>query len=240
MKLTFLGTRGEVEARTRRHRRHAALRVSERRRRVMIDCGADWLRLVHRIRPHAIVLTHAHPDHAFGLSRGAPCPVWATDECWRSIDRFPIDDRRTIRPRQPVTIEGVRFEAFDVEHSLRAPAVGYRIGTGRACVFYVPDLVFIRDRHDALRGVGLYVGDGARLAHPLVRKRGARWIGHTSIIEQLDWCAAEGVPRVMITHCGTPIVTARHDAMASQIAALGAERGVDAELACDGMSILVR
>jgi phosphoribosyl 1,2-cyclic phosphodiesterase len=240
MKLTFLGTRGEIEARTRRHRRHSSLLVSHSRRRVMIDCGADWLRLVHRVRPHGILLTHAHPDHAFGLARGAPCPVWATEACWESIAQYPIDDRRTIRTRRPVTIEGIRFEAFDVEHSLRAPAVGYRFGVGRTRIFYAPDLVFILERAAALRGVRLYVGDGASVTRPLVRKRDERLIGHAPVSTQLTWCAKEGVPRAFITHCGTEIVTAPHPTMAARIQALGAERGVDARLAWDGMSALVR
>lgn len=42
MKLVFLGTRAEIEPRSRRHRRHASLLVEYRRRRVMIDCGKDW------------------------------------------------------------------------------------------------------------------------------------------------------------------------------------------------------
>jgi len=39
MKLTFLGTRGNIDARTRRHRMHSSLLVSYYRNRVMIDCG---------------------------------------------------------------------------------------------------------------------------------------------------------------------------------------------------------
>jgi ribonuclease BN (tRNA processing enzyme) len=70
MKLTFLGTRGYIEARNERHYRHSALLVSYRRRRVMIDCGEDWLGQIPKPPPHAIVLTHAHPDHAFGLRDG--------------------------------------------------------------------------------------------------------------------------------------------------------------------------
>jgi ribonuclease BN (tRNA processing enzyme) len=42
MKFIFLGTRGEIDARSRCHRRHASLLVLHRHRRVMIDCGADW------------------------------------------------------------------------------------------------------------------------------------------------------------------------------------------------------
>jgi hypothetical protein len=45
MELTFLGTRGEIERRTRRHRMHTSLMVSHRGARVMIDCGLDWLGL---------------------------------------------------------------------------------------------------------------------------------------------------------------------------------------------------
>ena len=56
----------------------------------MIDCGADWLGRLKAVDPTAIVLTHAHSDHAFGLAQGAACPVYATDETWSLIKRFPL------------------------------------------------------------------------------------------------------------------------------------------------------
>lgn len=68
MELTFLGTRGGIEIRSRRHWRHSALLVEQEDVRIMIDCGADWLRRLHAIAPSAIVLTHAHADHAAGLT----------------------------------------------------------------------------------------------------------------------------------------------------------------------------
>jgi ribonuclease BN (tRNA processing enzyme) len=237
MKLTFLGTRGEIEMRTRRHWRHSALLVTHARRRVLVDCGLDWLRLVERIRPRAIVLTHAHPDHAFGLKRGAPCPVYATADCWSSIARFPIADRHTIRPGQRINVEGIRFQAFTVEHSLRAPAVGYRISVGQMHLFYAPDLVFIHKRTSALRNVRVYIGDGATLTRPLVRRRDGRPIGHTTVRTQLTWCSKAGVPRAVITHCGSEIVRAPHARMAARIQELASERGVAAVLAYDGMTL---
>ena len=111
----------------------------------MIDCGADWLSALKSVAPTAIILTHGHGDHAFGLARGAPCPVYATAETWRLIDRFPIEDRHIVEPRERFAVGGVSFEAFPVQHSLRAPAVGYRIGQGRSTLFYVPDLAAIED-----------------------------------------------------------------------------------------------
>jgi pimeloyl-ACP methyl ester carboxylesterase len=38
-----------------------------------------------------------------------------------------VDDRRVLPLRKPETICGIAFEAFAVEHSLLAPAVGYRV-----------------------------------------------------------------------------------------------------------------
>src|ERR671930_2576637 len=86
--LTFLGTRGEIEVRSRRHRRHSSALVRHGGARIMIDCGADWLGRVRAIAPTAIVLTHAHPDHAAGLAEGAPCPVYATEATFDLLDRY--------------------------------------------------------------------------------------------------------------------------------------------------------
>src|SRR6058998_2143366 len=121
MKLTFLGTRGEIEARTRRHRMHTSLLVSHRGARVMIDCGLDWLGKFKRVSPSAIVLTHAHPDHAWGLRNGAPSPVYATRQTWRAVAGFPIAQRHIVRQRRPFQVKGIWLEAFAVEHSILAP-----------------------------------------------------------------------------------------------------------------------
>ena len=84
----FLGTRGEIDARTRRHRMHTSLLVSYRGANVMIDAGLDWLGKLKRVAPHAIVLTHAHSDLAWGLKQGVPCPVYAPQKTWSELSRY--------------------------------------------------------------------------------------------------------------------------------------------------------
>jgi hypothetical protein len=121
IELTFLGTRGEIKAISRRHRSHSALLVRRGRARIMIDCGTDWLKTFARVAPTAIVLTHAHDDHAAGLASGASCPVYATQETWTAIARFPIEDARVVAPRVPFKIGGVSFEAFNVEQRSERP-----------------------------------------------------------------------------------------------------------------------
>jgi ribonuclease BN (tRNA processing enzyme) len=49
MKLTFLGTRGEIEIRSKRHRMHSSLLVSDGVRDVMIDCGDAWTQELDRM-----------------------------------------------------------------------------------------------------------------------------------------------------------------------------------------------
>ncbi len=122
-------------------------------------------------------------------------------------------------------------------HSLIAPAVGLRITAGRARIFYVPDLVYIPDRAAALKDVDVYVGDGASLVRSLVRRRDGTPIGHAAVRTQLGWCEKEGVPRAIITHCGTQIVTADARAVAGRVRAMGEELGVRAEVARDGLRV---
>jgi phosphoribosyl 1,2-cyclic phosphodiesterase len=240
MKLVFLGTRGQIDAQTRRHRRHASLLVEYYDRRVMIDCGADWRGELGEIHPDAIVITHGHPDHFWGLRDGAPCPVHATAVTWADAEDYPIGDRHVIEPREPVTILGMTFEAFRVEHSTRCPAVGYRVTAGRADIFYGPDLVYIHDRDDALTGVSLFIGDGSTLERSFVRKQGDHLIGHTPVRTQLSWCEATGVPEAIFTHCGSQIVEGDERSINARLRHWAEERGVRASIAHDGMTRVLR
>ena len=238
MKLCFLGTRGEIEARSRSHRRHSVLQVSHRRRALLIDCGRDWLGALPHVDAEALLLTHAHPDHAAGLRAGCPWPVHASEETWSALSRYPLHERRLVRPGHHEQIAGMSVEAFPVEHSLRAPALGYRIAAGRSVVFYAPDLVAVDGLGDAFGGLDLYVGDGAAIGRSIVRYRARKPIGHASIRVQLDWCAQHGVGRAVFTHCGSEILRDGR-AAAARVAALGAERGVRASIAHDGLELVV-
>ena len=151
-----------------------------------------------------------------------------------------IPERAVVQPRDPFDIRGIRFEAFPIEHSLRAPAVGYRISTGRTALFYAPDIVRIRDQQEALAGIQLYVGDGASITRPILRKRGGTFIGHASIQTQLEWCHDEGVPRAVFTHCGTQIVSGDEQVIKETIASLGRQLGVATKIAFDGMKLFLR
>jgi phosphoribosyl 1,2-cyclic phosphodiesterase len=216
---------------------HTSLMASYRGADVMIDCGLDWLGKFERLRPSAIVLTRAHPDHAWGLKNGAPCSVHAPQKTWETLTRCRVEDRQLIKERIRTKICGVMFEAFAVEHSILAPAVGYRISAGHACIFYVPDLIFIHDRAAALQNVQIYIGDGATVTRSFIRRRGKTLIGHSPVRTQLTWREKEGVPQAIITHCGSEIVTGDERKLSAQLRALAADRDIEVRIAYDGMKL---
>jgi len=236
VKLTFLGTRAWIAVSNRRHRRHSALLVAYHDRRLMVDCGADWRGRLDRVKPDAIVLTHAHPDHAWGLAGGFGGPVLATEETWADIESYPIEDRRTLAPRTPTELAGVTIEAFPVLHANRAPTVALKLD-GDATVLYAPDVVDITDRAAALAGVDLYIGDGVSLTRSHVRRTGGTLVGHTTIRAQLGWCAEAGVKRARFTHCGREIVAGDERSRGPELARMGRERGVEAAFAHDGLEV---
>ncbi len=232
--LTFLGTRGEIDVLSRRHRRHSSLLVQCHAASIMIDCGADWLGRVKRVAPTAIVLTHAHADHAAGLTAGAPCPVYATKETWDLIGRYPIRKRRRILAGKPIVVDGIRIKAFPVKHSARAPAVGYRISVRDKAFVYLHDVGENPNASTVLRNVTLYIGDGATISRAMVRKKRETLIGHATVVDQLRWCERAGVRHAIFTHCGSPIVRGDVRTLSAVLRRLGREHGVEARFAYDG------
>jgi ribonuclease BN (tRNA processing enzyme) len=220
---------------------HASCKVTYRSTTLVIDRGEDWLGMPLGFRADAILVSHAHPDHAWGLKRGAECPVYASEDSWAVMRSFAIEDRRLAPEREPVVLKDMTFEAFKVEHSTRAPAVGYRMTAGRHSIFYAPDLVYIYERAEALGGVDVFIGDGATVDRSFVRKRPDALIGHTPVRTELTWCQKEGVPWMIVTHCGAQIVGAEDEgAIIRKIEDFAAKRGVKVTVAYDGMQVLLK
>jgi phosphoribosyl 1,2-cyclic phosphodiesterase len=131
----------------------------------------------------------------------------------------------------------MKFVAFPVRHSVRAPAVGYRISANGTELFYIPDVVRIDNSRRALRGIDLYIGDGAAIRRSLIRRRKQTLIGHASIQKQLAWCQRQKVRRAIFTHCGSEIVKGDVRTMGQAVRTMGARYGVEARIAHDGQRL---
>jgi phosphoribosyl 1,2-cyclic phosphodiesterase len=203
--LRFCGTRGYIEESSALHRMHSALLLIHEGKRLLLDAGESWCGRLDDLRADWIAITHAHPDHAFGLKNGAGVPVYATRRTRALLGQFPVTFR-VIEPGREFRPGPFRVRAYDVVHSIRTPAVGFRVRVAGITLVYNPDVISIPAEDRVLRGVDVYIGDGATLTRPIVRRRGNSLFGHTTIRAQLGWCKRHDIRRAYFVHCGKQLV----------------------------------
>jgi ribonuclease BN (tRNA processing enzyme) len=201
--LTFLGTKGEIEEETSRHRYHSSLAISSGNTRLLIDYGMLQRYSLEEINPSAILITHAHPDHYRWLKRKEPTdvPVYLTRETL-DYGKFLPAGARVINPGEEFLIGSFLCQAYRVIHSIRCPAVGWKIKFSRKSLVYNSDLVDIVEKEKVLAGVDYYIGDGAAVRANLVRRRGDALFGHTRMITQIHWCEKFNIKNIFFTHLG--------------------------------------
>ena len=80
-KLVFLGTKGEIEESSPKHRYHSSLLIISSETRLLIDYGRLRKCSLEEIEPNAILITHAHPDHYAWLKENikTEIPVYLTE-----------------------------------------------------------------------------------------------------------------------------------------------------------------
>lgn len=65
-------------------------------------------------------------------------------------------------------------------------------------------------------------------------------MGHTPVRTQLTWCQKTGVPRAIFTHCGAAIVQAEDQRVQAELQDLAGKREVQAQIAYDGLEVVLR
>ena len=93
MKLTFLGTRGGITARSSAHYMQSSLLIHYRTSALLIDWGTDWL---DQTPPAclALLITHGHTDHAGGLHRAFRILYTLPRKQLRSLNDIPLGSRQ--------------------------------------------------------------------------------------------------------------------------------------------------
>ena len=238
MKLRFWGTRANITECSERHPFHSALEIATEQGSVLIDCGADW-RQGLPCSPAALLLTHAHDDHVDGLRTGTSLPVYATAVTQQVVAPWLSQEVRRLAIGVPLNVAGLRIIPIELQHSLRAPAVGLRINADGRTLFYAPDVAFFLCGCEDLADVDLYIGDGTSVFEPLTRWEGSHLLGHASIPTQIFWCALAGVKQAIFTHCGKELVYDRDDSLRNELIRIGRQRGVQVDIARHGQALLL-
>jgi len=197
MRVTFLGTGTSVgvpsvgcECATclsddpRDKRLRTSVLIDHQGRNLLIDASTDFRQQALRIglkHLAAILFTHSHADHCFGLDdtrpimfRDGAIPVYATDVTWEGLRRiFSYAFEPALYPGVPRIIPnriegefnllGLKIEPLTVIHG-QLPVTAFRIGE----FAYVTDCISIPDESCArLMGLDLLVIDALRFKkHP--------------------------------------------------------------------------
>lgn len=198
------------------HRLRSGFLLCEDGFHLLIDTSPDFREqaLRHRIaRVDAVLLTHSHVDHLFGLDdlrrfnvvQKAPIPVYATPETHRDIRRIfaylftpsipgaflPDIDFRPVEAGTTFDAGPFRVTPFDVPHGI-SRTVGYRIEANGRSLGYASDCkTFPEEAFRAVEGVDAMVLDALRVSpHP----------SHLSLGESAAVLARIGAPQSFFTH----------------------------------------
>ncbi len=242
MKLHFYGTRGYVEESSRAHFGHSAFVLEAKGFRLLCDFGENRKGMLEKIRPDAIFVSHAHPDHGWGLWEGTDLPVHASAITHELLRELPLLDRIVLAPGKAVSIGPFRLTPFPVIHSIRCPCVAARITLDGFTVVYSGDIVAFEDPEAALSEADLYIGDGSTLTGSLVRRHSSGVLfGHTTVRAQLGWLARHGIVRAIFSHFGKGPIEMGEEVLREKLGKLSAANppGCAVTVARDGLELEV-
>jgi len=232
MRVTFLGTGTSVgvpmigcvcevcrsdDSRDKRLR--TGLMIENDGRRLVVDVSADFRQQALREgmgRLDALLITHCHADHVFGLDdirpfnfRQGPIPLYASEVTWRGLRRvFSYIFEKTyvgggLPQLTPHTIEGpfsvcgLTVTPFDVIHGT-LPVTGFRFSAEecgrRKDVAFITDCNLIPEESLAeLRGLDLLIIDALRFQPHST---------HLHLDQTLSYVAELKPRRALLTHMG--------------------------------------
>jgi ribonuclease BN (tRNA processing enzyme) len=237
MKLHFYGTKGYVEESSRAHSGHSAFTIESDGFRLLCDFGENRKGLLKKIRPDAIFVSHAHPDHSWGLEEGTSASVYASAITHELTAKFPIEEREVLEPGRRVRVGPFRLTPYPVVHSVRCPCIAARLEVSGRILVYSGDIVAFDRPEEVLDGVEIYVGDGSTLKGSLVRRHASgALIGHTTVRAQLGWLDKHAVPRAVFSHFGKGPIEMGEKLLREALEGLASERapGCQVSAARDG------
>jgi len=231
MKIKFLGTRGEIEEETLRHRFHSSLLIEDKEFRLLIDHGIISYPLT-KINPDAILITHGHPDHFLWLKKDEEYQgnIYLSKET-EKVAKFK-KNFKIFKTDQWFKLGPFTVLAYPVTHSLLAPAVGFKIKNDQT-IIYNPDVLAIKNKA-VLKGTDLYIGDGSSFKSNLVRRRGDKLFGHARMQTQINWCKRYQIKKIIFTHFGKEVLGLGDENLEKM---LKEKNNEDIQIAYDGYEI---
>lgn len=137
MKITILGTRGEVKPSAPYHVRHSGVLIDDC---LLFDLGQKEFLTYN---PSHIFITHLHPDHAFFVRdtqqiSHISAPIFAPEK-YKGMSLSILSKAYTVGP--------YKITPVPTMHSLKVKSQGYIIQKGKQKIFYSGDMFWIEKKY---------------------------------------------------------------------------------------------
>lgn len=231
MKITILGTRGEIKETLPRYAKHSGILIDDQ---LLLDLGEkEFL----KAKPKWILLTHLHPDHAYFVRwkeeemPPTTAPIYAPE-----APEHPLIQEAVHILDKPIKLQSYTITPLPTHHSKRVKSQGYLIQKGNISLLYTGDLVWMDKKYlDPLGPLTLVITDGSFLRKGgMVRKdkETQALYGHNGIPNLIDLFKGH-TSAILFVHFGSWFYKDT-EAAQNKLEELGKEKGVRIILGYDG------
>lgn len=141
MKVTILGTRGEIDETAPYHSKKSGVLINDE---LLLDCGDERFLSYN---PRYILITHLHPDHAFFVRSGhykqISQPIYAPE---------PFKDEPISLTAAPFSLGKYHITPIPTIHSLKVKSNAYLIQYQGERFLYTGDMIWIEKEYHHLFG----------------------------------------------------------------------------------------
>ena len=224
MKITILGTRGEIDSYSKAHKNHSGILIDN----MLFDVGEeDYL----KYNPKVIFVTHFHPDYAYFVKDKKDIPdvtIYAPEN---------YDGVNVIKPLESVKVGRYRVTSIPTIHSKKVKSTAYLIENSKK-VLYTGDMIWIRKSyHDRIKNLDLAIVDAS-----FIRKGGmirrdkdtGEIYGHNGVPDLVRLFKRLGCKRIILTHFGEWIFD---DHSEEKVKDLEDEYNIPIEIGVDNMTV---